>query len=164
MSSNVPSFNQAAYMQSQLESLQEARAEQGVFHKSLIYGGVAAVAGSLIYAIAGVWIHIGLVGLLVAFMVGKAMMTASDGKGGAQYQIAAVTLTYFAISTAALLEAIFARAIYHAEPLSLSMSKVLLVVLGSPVLRVLGNPRSGIINLAILFVSLRGAYRFTKGD
>jgi len=47
-------------------------------------------------------ITIGYLSLGVGFLIGRAMMFASKGAGGRQYQIAAVLLTYCAVSLAAI--------------------------------------------------------------
>jgi hypothetical protein len=72
------------------------------FMRALLFGAGAAVTGLALYAaveIATGWI-IGYVSLAVGWMVGKAMMTGSKGQGGRRYQIAAVLLTYAAVSMA----------------------------------------------------------------
>ncbi len=47
-------------------------------------------------------IYIGYVSLAVGWLVGKAIMLGSKGIGGRRYQIAAVILTYAAVSLAAI--------------------------------------------------------------
>ena len=72
------------------------------FMRALLFGAGAAVAGLALYAaveIATGWI-IGYVSLAVGWMVGKAMMAGSKGIGGRRYQIAAILLTYAAVSMA----------------------------------------------------------------
>jgi hypothetical protein len=53
------------------------------------------------FAIVTGWI-IGYVSLAVGYIVGKAVMKGSGGIGGRRYQIAAVALTYAAVSVAAI--------------------------------------------------------------
>ena len=69
--------------------------------RAALYGGAAALAGCLLYALVAIVLHaeIGLIAILVGWMVGKAIRHASEGMGGRPQQILAVTLTYFAIST-----------------------------------------------------------------
>jgi hypothetical protein len=74
------------------------------FMQALLFGAGAAIAGLALYAaveIATGWI-IGYVSLAVGWMVGKAMMAGSKGQGGRRYQIAAVLLTYAAVSMAVI--------------------------------------------------------------
>ena len=74
----------------------------GVYFKALLFGGVAALIGAAIYygVIAITDFEIGLVALLIGFIVGAAVRTATDGRGGRRFQIMAVTLTYFAVGLA----------------------------------------------------------------
>jgi hypothetical protein len=87
----------------------EARAGQpldshAAFVRALLLGAGAAVAGMAVYAtftIVTGW-YIGYLALAVGWFVAKAMMKGSGGMGGRRYQIAAVLLTYGAISVAAV--------------------------------------------------------------
>jgi hypothetical protein len=72
--------------------------------QALLCGAGAAAAGLILYAtfeIVTGWI-IGYLSLAVGWMVGKAMMKGSNGQGGRRYQIAAVLLTYAAVSLSAI--------------------------------------------------------------
>ena len=72
--------------------------------RGLLFGVGAAIVGMALYAgftiVTG--IYIGYVALAVGWLVGKAIMLGSKGFGGRRYQIAAVLLTYAAISIAAV--------------------------------------------------------------
>jgi hypothetical protein len=75
-----------------------------IFTRALLFGFGAAILGLIIYATFGIvtgWM-IGYVSLAVGYIVGKAMLKGSGGIGGRKYQIAAVLLTYFAVSMAAI--------------------------------------------------------------
>lgn len=74
----------------------------GVFFKSLIFGGVAALIGAAIYyaVIAITNFEIGLVAILIGFMVGAAVRKATGGRGGRKFQVLALLLTYFAVGVA----------------------------------------------------------------
>ena len=64
----------------------------------------AAIAGMIVYAaftIVTGW-YIGYLALGVGYLVAKAMKKGSHGLGGRRYQVAAVLLTYAAISVAAV--------------------------------------------------------------
>ena len=69
--------------------------------RSALYGGAAAFAGFVIYALVTIvtGFNIGLIAILVGIMVGKAIRYASRGLGGRPQQVLAVALTYFAITT-----------------------------------------------------------------
>src|SRR5262249_35798115 len=124
---------------------------------------------------------------------GKAMMKGSNGVGGRRYQIAAVLLTYAAVSMAEIPIAIAqgreqksANPAVHssqqpsssqtapaeegksepaAAPKSLGSLLLTLVFIGlaSPFLE-LQDPLHGLIGLVILFVGIRIAWRLTQGS
>lgn len=74
------------------------------FTRALLFGVGGAILGLILYAAVGIitgWM-IGYVALAVGWIVGKAMITGSGGVGGRRYQIAAVLLTYAAVSIAAV--------------------------------------------------------------
>jgi hypothetical protein len=81
-----------------------AKDTRPAFTRALLYGIGAAVAGMILYATFEIatGIIIGYVSLAVGWMVGKAMMRGSNGVGGRRYQVAAVVLTYAAVSLAAV--------------------------------------------------------------
>jgi len=74
------------------------------YTRALLYGIGAAIGGMILYATFEIatGIIIGYVSLAVGWMVGKAMMKGSNGVGGRRYQVAAVLLTYAAVSLAAV--------------------------------------------------------------
>jgi hypothetical protein len=74
------------------------------FVRGLLFGFGGAILGLIIYAAFGIitGLMIGYVSLAVGYIVGKAMMKGSNGIGGRRYQIAAVALTYAAVSLAAV--------------------------------------------------------------
>jgi hypothetical protein len=136
----------------------------GAFVQSLLFGVVAAVVGLAFYATFTIVTHfyIGYVALAVGWFVGKAIKTGSKGRGGHRYQIAAVLLTYAAISLSAI-PILIARAIEHgaAEIDWAAMApKLILWGFASPFLE-LQEGVFGIIGLIILFVGLRIAWRVT---
>ncbi len=75
------------------------------FVRALTAGIAAAMAGLIAYAVLTIMLQgwqIGYMSLGVGWLVGTAMMKASNGTGGRRYQIAAVLLTYGAVSMAAI--------------------------------------------------------------
>jgi hypothetical protein len=119
------------------------------------------------------------VSLAVGYIVGKAIAIGSGGVGGGRYQVAAVLLTYMAVSLAAVPIAMSqqmkqksAQQQAHAsDPATaakptMSPLKALGVLtaigLASPFLD-LANPAHGAIGLIILFVGIRIAWRLTAG-
>jgi hypothetical protein len=72
------------------------------FVRGILFGIGGFVLGLVLYAgfTIATGIEIGFVSLAVGWLVGKAMMMGSGGIGGRRYQIAAVVLTYAAVSIA----------------------------------------------------------------
>ncbi|HLY99092.1 MAG TPA: hypothetical protein VKT33_08500 [Candidatus Angelobacter sp.] len=75
-----------------------------LFMRSIVLGIGGAIVGMALYSgftiLTG--IYIGYVSLAVGFIIAKAMMLGSKGVGGRHYQIAAVLLTYAAVSLSAV--------------------------------------------------------------
>jgi hypothetical protein len=74
------------------------------FVRGLIFGIAGAILGLILYSAFGILtgIVIGYISLAVGFIVGKAIRFGSGGVGGRRYQIAAVLLTYAAVSMSAI--------------------------------------------------------------
>jgi len=72
--------------------------------RGILFGVGAAIVGMIGYAAFTIvtGLYIGYVSLAVGWLVSKAIMTGSKGIGGRRYQIAAVLLTYAAVSIAAI--------------------------------------------------------------
>ena len=173
---------------------QQPKDSHAGFVRGLLFGIGAAIIGMIFYAgftiVTG--IYIGYVSLAVGWFVGKAIMLGSKGIGGRRYQIAAVSLTYAAVSLAAV--PIWISAYVKAKPqdqsiqirqqqpstsaanqqpeptqpkpkpdLGAALLQLLLVGLASPFLE-LQNPVFGIIGLVILVVGIRIAWRVTAGS
>ena len=153
----------------------------GAFVRGVLFGIGAAILGLVLYVTVALatGLIIGFVSLAVGYMVGKAIVLGSGGLGGRRYQIAAVLLTYMAVSLSAVPIAISQHlkqrsAQQHAQagdsatiaPKKMSSAGALATLafigLASPFLD-LANPTHGIIGLIILFVGLRIAWRLTAG-
>jgi hypothetical protein len=168
--------------------------KHSAFVRSLLFGVAGAIAGMALYAAVGIitgWM-IGYVSLAVGYIIGKAMMAGSRGLGGRRYQIAALLLTYAAVSVAAV-------PIYLAQSMKANSSQktaqvqqqtgeasqssgrtseegapaptmsmgraliqLLLVGLASPFLE-LQSPVHGLIGLVILFIGMQIAWKITGG-
>jgi hypothetical protein len=149
------------------------------FVRALAFGIGGAVAGFALYVIFALatGLVVGFVSLAVGFIVGKAMSHGSRGVGGRRYQVAAVMLTYLAVSLSAVPIAIHqlreqpraqAQSSDTAAPpgahvnLAKAIGVLALLGIASPFLD-LRDPIHGIIGLVILFVGIRFAWRFTAG-
>jgi hypothetical protein len=133
---------------------------------------------------------IGYVSLAVGYIVGKAIKLGSQGAGGRRYQIAAVVLTYAAVSLAAIpiYISIYAKERKTHQPVQVTQSntdaqqpaehppaphrggvagailKLGLIGLASPFLDLASDPFHGLIGLVILFVGLKIAWQITAGS
>lgn len=162
------------------------------FVRAILFGVGAAALGMVLYATFAIvtGLVIGYASLAVGWIVGKAMITGSNGVGGKRYQIASVLLTYAAVSTAAIPVWIH-YAGQHKETKQISQKQttpsqtdessdelqgsppsdrpsyaaavgtLLALGLASPFLELASNPLGGLIGLVILFVGMRFAWRFT---
>ena len=165
------------------------------FTRALLFGVGGALLGLIAYATFAIinGLVIGYLSLAVGYVVAKAMMLGSSGIGGRRYQIAAITLTYAAVSMAAIpvwiSYIVQHKGTHHqvqtqqpahtdqpsAEPqqqttpkLQMSFGTALLQLallgLASPFLELQADPFSGIIGLIILLVGIRIAWKMTAGQ
>jgi hypothetical protein len=151
------------------------------FARGVLFGIGGAILGLGLYVAVALTtgLIIGFVSLAVGYIVGKAVVMGSGGLGGRRYQIAAVLLTYMAVSLAAVPIAISQQmkqrsaqqhaqvgdaATAHAPKMSPAKALATLAFLGlaSPLLA-LADPAHGIIGLIILFVGIRIAWKITAG-
>jgi hypothetical protein len=131
------------------------------FVRGITFGVGGAILGLVLYVTFALTtgLVIGFVSLAVGYIVGKAIVMGSKGQGGRRYQIAAVLLTYVAVSLSAVPIAISG----HTGALTFDIAtaaKLALLGLASPFLD-LSDPTHGIIGLIILFVGIRIAWRMT---
>jgi hypothetical protein len=158
------------------------RDSHSAFARGISFGIGGAILGLGLYvgfALATGWI-VGFVSLAVGYIVGKAIVFGSGGIGGRRYQVAAVLLTYIAVSMAAVPIAISQQmkqksaqqqaqggdsaSVGQPKMRPLKALGVLAVIgLASPFLD-LANPTHGVIGLIILFVGIRIAWRLTAGN
>ncbi|HWX56678.1 MAG TPA: hypothetical protein VN176_19000 [Verrucomicrobiae bacterium] len=98
--------NSAVACRNCAEKLQStmARDTHGAFIGALVFGVGGAIVGLALYAGFTIItkIYFGYVAFAVGWIVAKAMLLGSRGMGGRRYQIAAVLLTYAAVSMAAI--------------------------------------------------------------
>src|SRR6266699_285612 len=72
--------------------------------RGILFGVGGAIAGLILYSAFSIIteVQIGFVALAVGWLVGTAIKKGSNGVGGRRYQIAAVALTYAAVSLSAI--------------------------------------------------------------
>jgi len=167
----------------------------GRFTRALLFGIGGAILGLIIYAVFTITtgLIIGYVSLAVGYIVGKAIKMGSRGAGGRRYQIAAVALTYAAVSLAAvpisLSYSAKARSAQReqvaqqqspgdneqppqqteaprAERMGLGTALLQLAFIGlaSPFMELAGDPFHGLIGLVILSVGIRIAWKLAAGS
>jgi hypothetical protein len=161
------------------------------FARALLLGSVGAVLGLILYSTVAIltgW-TIGYLALAVGWLVGKGIQKGSNGLGGMRYQIAAVALTYAAISFSAIPVGI-SYALHH-RPTTVNktasenpfpednqqqptaapkreihvgplIGQLLFMGLASPFLAFTGNFGSAALGLFILFIGLRIAWTMNQ--
>src|SRR5579863_1312465 len=139
------------------------------FVRGLVFGAGAAAVGMTLYAGFTIMTHfyLGYVAVAVGWLVAKAMMMGSRGQGGTRYQIAAVALTYAAISLASVpivISKLVQDAADYGRSTHIDWSEIAgkLVAWGiaSPFLELRAG-LFGAIGLLILLIGLRIAWRMT---
>jgi len=77
---------------------------RGMFVRSFMFGLSGALLGLILYAAIGILLGavVGYMSFGVGYLVAKSMLIGSRGASGKRYQIAAVVLTYAAVSMAAI--------------------------------------------------------------
>ena len=139
------------------------------FVRGLLFGIGAAIAGLGLYAGFTIVTHFyfGYVAVAVGWLIAKAMMVGSRGQGGTRYQVAAMALTYAAISLASvpiLIAKVLQDAADNGASTHIEWGKVAgkLAAWGiaSPFLGLRAG-FWGVVGLLILCVGLRIAWRVT---
>jgi hypothetical protein len=148
------------------------------FVRGVLFGVGGAILGLVIYVAfaLGTGLVIGYISLAVGYIVGKAIVMGSKGRGGRRYQVAAIVLTYMAVSLSAVPIAVSLHmkqksaqqqaqvgdSSTRAPKMSPGKAVATLTLLGlaSPFLA-LSNPAHGIIGFIILLVGIQIAWKIT---
>ena len=164
-------FDRAEYIQPQAPPVLAGEAvgrplhtTEGPFLRALLFGIVAAFAGAIGYAVVSLsGFMVSIVAIAMAWLIAKAMMTASNGIGGQRYQVAAVILTYFSVSLGELLAPLW-RAHGEGMPIAhmLVSPQVWKFLLAGPLLE-LERGFNGILGIVILAIGMRAAWRMAAG-
>lgn len=171
---------------------EQRRALQGkprggaLFLKAALYGAGAALGGSILYWLVSLTgIQFAIIAIVVGVMVGKAIRHVTQGRSSRRYQVLAVVLTYGAICVSSLPPLITAaRAAAKKQPaviavqpaqqppqigralLHLALGSALLIglCLALPFFYLQYSLFSGLLNLLIIGIGLRQAWRITAPD
>ena len=83
---------------------QTPKDSHAAYVRGILFGVGGAIAGLILYSAFGIatGIRLGYIALAVGWLVGTAIKKGSNGIGGRRYQIAAVALTYAAVSLSAI--------------------------------------------------------------
>jgi hypothetical protein len=167
---STPDFDRAEYVEPDVIDgntgfvVGSPRANNAALPLALVYGVGAAIVGAIGYAIIGLsGFMVSIVTIGIGWLVAKAMMTATKGVGGRQYQIAAVALTYLSASCGRLIDILYE---VHKEGYSLSQVSPVFIVkysLFGPFLRLTNDLGWGLMGLLILFYGLRTAWQMAAG-
>jgi hypothetical protein len=164
---------------------QQQRGGWPEFGRAALFGLGGAIAGSLLFAIVALTMHmrLGLLGVVVGVMVGRAVLMGSRGLRGRRYQVLAVLLTYCATATSyapmiltgmvqaqtkledqrkAAGQPPLAPKNQKVTPIQLALFAALLIALSLASPFFLLTQGSGIIDLVILAIGLMQAWRLTK--
>lgn len=170
---SLPDFDRAQYVEPGIVEGNSGlvagsqRARQAAFPLALAYGVVAAVVGAIAYGLVGLTgFMVSIVAIGVGWLVAKAMMTASGGVGGREYQIAAVGLTYLACGMGPVFDVLWSlheRGVPVAANLGSLIPLLLKMAVAGPLLA-LRNPLNGALGLLILFFGLRTAWQMAAGS
>jgi len=160
-------FDVASYLESAVARKQAANepnarqiAAAEAFPLAVLFGTLTAVLCTFLYAF--VWsfgFMFSIIAVGFAWLIVKAMLTASNGYGGRLYQIVAVVLVYFTINCGKLLLPVW-MGYKHGTPLP--VPQVLAYVLFGPILR-LQTGIYGILSIVVLGYAIRAAWRLGKG-
>jgi hypothetical protein len=180
MSSNLPDFEKAEYVgkpespsypnqivSGDVEYLSPAeQADHARFVQAVTYGIAAAIVGSVLYAAFTIISHIeiGYVAVGVGYLIGRAMLHATQGLGGRKYQVTAALLTYIAVSMASVPEILWSIHKNGHDISRISARGMLFLAkygIASPLLELQDSIANGLIGLFILFIGIRFAWRMT---
>jgi hypothetical protein len=155
-------YLQAEPMEGQIVGRPVAASGMSAFPLALLFGAVAAVVGSIGYALVGLTgFMVSIVAIGVAWLIAKAMLTASGGVGGRPYQIAAVVLTYFAVSCGELIHPLW-TVVEKGVPILRLLPVFLKYALLGPFLE-LQDGINGVLGLIILGIGIRAAWKMAAG-
>jgi DNA-directed RNA polymerase subunit RPC12/RpoP len=133
------------------------------FAQATLFGVGGMLAGALAWYLVEKVLNVesGFIAILLGYLVGRAIRRGSENRGGLQYQILAVALTYLGICLAYTPFLIEARQAALGG-IGLGIGSMIYEILGLPV-RVVSGGSGGIISLVIYGIAFMQAWRLTAG-
>lgn len=156
------------------ESAGGSVSDSATLFKAALFGAGAAIAGAVIYwaVMEYMNLEIGLVAILTGWMVGRAMSTATNGRGGRLLQVGgaalvyvSVAMAYFAFAVRAALSATGADAVTGAAESGISVVGLLVMAvvgLATPILVVLESMPGGLISALIIGFGMMQAWKMLE--
>ena len=161
---DVPDFTRAEYHEPVVIDAYPPPNADARLPQALVYGVGAAVVGAVGYAVVGLsGFMVSIVAIGMAWLIAKAMMSATGGVGGRHFQIAAVVLTYFSVTLGQTMDSVW---FLHGRglPVGLAMSLYSSVLLKQLLLGPFLRGFSGIIGLVIVGIGMRQAWVMAAGS
>jgi hypothetical protein len=134
---------------------------------ALLFGAVAAIVGTGVYAaVAMTGFMASIVVIGIGWVVARAMMTATGGRGGQPFQIAAVALMYFSCSTGELISILLGQHsnVLHVFSVPGNYPTIAQWIFFGPLMEFTGNPVWAALGLLFLFYGGRRAWAMAAGS
>jgi hypothetical protein len=141
----------------------EAAGKSQRFAQAVLFGVGGMLAGAIVwYIVEKVFnLEIGIIAILLGYLVGKAIHRGAGNRGGIQYQILALVLTYLGICLAYAPFLIEARQVALGS-IGVGIGTLIYEILGLP-LRVVSGGSGGFISLFIYGIAFLQAWKLTAG-
>lgn len=141
----------------------EAAGKSQRFAQALLFGIGGMLAGAIVwYLVARLFnLQIGIIAILLGYLVGRAIHRGAGNRGGLQYQILALVLTYLGICLA------YAPLLIEANQVALGdlgagSGELIYTILGWPVRHVTSGA-GGVISLVIYGIAFLQAWKLAAG-
>lgn len=169
MSPELSSFETANYVDAPAPALPPAAAafDSVLLVRAIAFGLAGAVLGAALYAgfILATHIEIGYLSIVIAFLVAKAMMMGSAGRGGRPFQVLSIVLTCVAVALGNAMMLYWS--VSKEQHIRLIPHNILVLLrfgFAEPFLEFQQSAAGALLTFFILFIGLRAAWRMTSGD
>jgi len=127
------------------------------FPVALLYGAVAAIAGTLVWYLVMKALNgssFGILAIVLGYAIGRAVRTGAGGRGGTTYQALAMLLTYASICAS--------DALYVLQRFDDAGSQQILAIFGAALVAPFTSGLRDIMGLVILGIALYEAWKLNK--